>query len=316
MKKLSLSVIVAAVAVLLLSACSPQAAPAEATPTAARPQGIIAEGRLEPVNALAQAFTLPGQVAEVLVQDGETVQSGQPLVRLTDSPEAKLALRRAEQEDLAARQALEALKTAAESNLAQARLAFLAARDALDEAVDRYDANDSDENKARLDAARASFNLAEQTLAALEDNAGIDPDQQAAAEARVQSAKAALESAGVQIDLRTLNATLGGAVVDLDVQSGELVTAGMPVVTIADYSAWLVKTDNLTELEVARISLGQKVQVALDALPEMTLEGEVTHINARYEEKRGDITYTVTIRLAQTDPQMRWGMTASVTFLP
>ena len=316
MKKLSLSVIVAAVAVLLLSACSPQAAPAEATPTAARPQGIIAEGRLEPVNALAQAFTLPGQVAEVLVQDGETVQSGQPLVRLTDSPEAKLALRRAEQEDLAARQALEALKTAAESNLAQARLAFLAARDALDEAVDRYDANDSDENKARLDAARASFNLAEQTLAALEDNAGIDPDQQAAAEARVQSAKAALESAGVQIDLRTLNATLGGTVVDLDVQSGELVTAGMPVVTIADYSAWLVKTDNLTELEVARISLGQKVQVALDALPEMTLEGEVTHINARYEEKRGDITYTVTIRLAQTDPQMRWGMTASVTFLP
>ena len=316
MKKLSLSVIVAAVAVLLLSACSPQAAPAEATPTAARPQGIIAEGRLEPVNALAQAFTLPGQVAEVLVQDGETVQSGQPLVRLTDSPEAKLALRRAEQEDLAARQALEALKTAAESNLAQARLAFLAARDALDEAADRYDANNSEENKARLDAAQASFNLAEQTLAALEDNAGIDPDQQAAAEARVQSAKAALESAGVQIDLRTLNATLGGAVVDLDVQSGELVTAGMPVVTIADYSAWLVKTDNLTELEVARVSLGQKVQVALDALPEMTLEGEVTHINARYEEKRGDITYTVTIRLAQTDPQMRWGMTASVTFLP
>ena len=90
----------------------------------------------------------------------------------------------------------------------------------------------------------------------------------------------------------------------------------MPVMTLADYSAWLVKTDNLTELEVARISLGQKVQVALDALPEMTLEGEVTHINARYEEKRGDITYTVTIRLAQTDPQMRWGMTASVTFLP
>ena len=42
------------------------------------------------------------------------------------------------------------------------------------------------------------------------------------------AARRALESAGVQIDLRTLNATLGGTVVDLDVQSGELVTAGMP----------------------------------------------------------------------------------------
>jgi len=316
MKKLPLFVLIAAAAVLFLSACSPQTASTEATPTAVQPQGIIAEGRLEPVNSLGQAFSLPGQVAEVLVQDGETVQSGQPLARLADSPEAKLAVRRAEQEDLAARQALEALKTAAESNLAQARLNVLNAQDALDQATDRYDADESDENKAKLDAAQASFNLAGKALAALEDNAGIDPDLLAAAEARVQSAKAALESAGVLIDTRTLNATLGGTVVDLDLQSGELVTAGMPVMTIADYSAWLVKTDNLTELEVARISLGQKVQVVLDALPETTLEGEVTHINARYEEKRGDITYTVTIRLSQTDPAMRWGMTAAVIFQP
>lgn len=316
MKKLPLFVLIAAAAVLFLSACSPQTASTEATPTAVQPQGIIAEGRLEPVNSLGQAFSLPGQVAEVLVQDGETVQSGQPLARLADSPEAKLALRRAEQEDLAARQALEALKTAAESNLAQARLNVLNAQDALDQATDRYDADESDENKAKLDAAQASFNLAGKVLADLEANNGIDPDQLAAAEARVQSAKAALESAGVLIDTRTLNATLGGTVVDLDLQSGELVTAGMPVMTLADYSAWLVKTDNLTELEVARISLGQKVQVVLDALPETTLEGEVTHINARYEEKRGDITYTVTIRLSQTDPAMRWGMTAAVIFQP
>ncbi len=316
MKKLSLFAIVAAAAVLLLSACSPQAAPAEATPAVVEPQGIIAEGRLVPANSLEQAFSLSGQVAEVLVQDGETVQIGQPLARLADSPEAKLALRRAEQEDLAARQALEALKTAAETNLAQARLAFLAARDALDKATDKFEADDSEENQARLEAAQASFNLAEQTLATLEDNAGIDPDLLAAAEARVQSAKAALESAGVLIDTRTLNATMGGTVVDLDLQSGDLVTAGMPVMTIADYSAWLVKTENLTELEVVQISLGQKVKVVLDAMPETTLEGEVTHINARYEEKRGDITYTVTIRLAQSDPAMRWGMTAAVTFLP
>lgn len=316
MKKQSLFVILSAAVVLLLSACSPQAAPAEATPTAVQPQGMIAEGRLVPVNALDQAFTLSGQVAEVLVQDGETVQSGQPLARLADSPEARLALRRAEQEDLAARQALEALKTASESNLAQARLAFLAARDTLDEATDDFKVDDSEENQARLEAAQASFNLAEQTLTALDDNDGIDPDLLAVAEARVQSAKAALESAGALIDAHTLNATLAGTVVDLDLQSGQPVAAGMPVVTIADYSEWLVNTDNLTELDVAQVSLGQKVQVVLDALPKTTLEGEVTHINARYEEKRGDITYTVTIRLDKTDPQMRWGMTASVTFLP
>ena len=85
---------------------------------------------------------------------------------------------------------------------------------------------------------------------------------------------------------------------------------------MADYSTWVVKTDNLTETDVVNLAVGQKVEVVLDALPEVTLSGEVTHINARFEEKRGDITYTVTILLSQTDPQMRWGMTAAVSFLP
>ena len=30
------------------------------------------------------------------------------------------------------------------------------------------------------------------------------------------------------------------------------------------------------------------------------------------EEKRGDVTYTVTIQLNQVDPRLRWGMTALV----
>jgi len=46
------------------------------------------------------------------------------------------------------------------------------------------------------------------------------------------------------------------------------------------------------------------------------LTGEVSSINARYEEKRGDITYTVTITINESDPAMRWGMTAAVYFKP
>jgi hypothetical protein len=40
----------------------------------------------------------------------------------------------------------------------------------------------------------------------------------------------------------------------------------------------------------------------------------VTAISSKYEEKRGDITYTITIALTSTDPRMRWGMTADVQF--
>jgi multidrug resistance efflux pump len=64
------------------------------------------------------------------------------------------------------------------------------------------------------------------------------------------------------------------------------------------------------------VKVGQKVSVSLDALPGQALSGEVTDIKRLYEEKRGDITYTVSAVLNQTDPQMRWGMTAAVQFIP
>ena len=50
--------------------------------------------------------------------------------------------------------------------------------------------------------------------------------------------------------------------------------------TVADFSSWVVKTDNLTEVDVVNVKVGQKVEIVLDALPDVTLTGEVTHINA------------------------------------
>ena len=84
--------------------------------------------------------------------------------------------------------------------------------------------------------------------------------------------------------------------------------------TIADFSNWQIKTDNLTEINVVNVKPGQKVEIVLDALPELTFKGQVAAIDMVYEEKRGDTTYTATIVMEQNDPQLRWGMTAAVEF--
>jgi multidrug resistance efflux pump len=91
-------------------------------------------------------------------------------------------------------------------------------------------------------------------------------------------------------------------------------TAGQPVVTLGDFSEWVVETDNLTEIDVVKISIGQGASIVLDALPDKTLRGEVTAVETVFEEKRGDITYTVDVTLLDGDPLARWGMTAEVTF--
>lgn len=316
MKKYTLPLLLLLVAALFLSACSTGAAEDTAEPITAQPSLLIAEGRLMPVNTLDQSFSLPGQVAEVLVQDGETVQAGQSLARLEDSPEAALALRRAQQEVLAAQQALDTLRSAAEVTLAQAQVAVFAAQNQLEAAQEAFDADETDENRALIDQAAALLAQAEANLAKLDTNDGIDPDLLAAATARLSAAEAGAASAQAALDALLLKSTLAGTVVDLSLQPGQRVAAGQPVITVADFSTWVVETQNLTEIELVNVAVGQQVEIVLDALPDVTLRGEVTHINARYTEARGDITYTATILLSETDARMRWGMTAAVQFLP
>lgn len=167
-----------------------------------------------------------------------------------------------------------------------------------------------------LSIAEANLKLANDRLDKITANNGIDPDEQAAAEARLASAKAGVTSAQAAVDAFSLKAKMDGQVVDLSVKPGQLVSPDVLPLSVADFSQWLIYTDNLTETQVTELTVGQPVAVTLDALPGVALAGEVTHINSRYEEVRGDITYTVTILLTQTDPRMRWGMTAAVNFLP
>jgi HlyD family secretion protein len=299
---------------LALSACSPEPASQASTEVVAQPSLLIAEGRVMPVNWLDQSFSVPGLVAEVMVLDGDTIEVGQVLARLADAPELQSALTRSEQEQLAALQALDELEQNAGTRLADARLAVFTAQEVLDDAQDRFDLNDSEENRLKLDQATAQHKYAKDALAKLEDGGGIDPDQLAAAEARITAAEAAVASAQSALAALELKSTLSGAVIDLDLKAGQRVTAGAPVITLADLSSWVVKTDNLTEIEVVQIEIGQPVMVVLDALPDVPLAGEVTAINSRFEEKRGEITYTVTVALNDTDPRLRWGMTAAVEF--
>jgi multidrug resistance efflux pump len=348
---------------------------------------VVAEGRLVPNQFVNLAFKTGGQVAEVEVNEGETVNAGQIIARLTNQEQLEAAVANAEMELLNAQQAQDALMENADVNAALDLQAIADAKDALREA-ERYYTNlqaggrptDIDQAKAdvvllkdSLDEAQKKFNdyankpednlrratllsklaeaqqiydnavrllnnlqgsandldlaiaqadiavaeaqlaLAEQDYADLED--GPDPDEMAAAEARINAAETNIQAARVALDNIELLAPLDGTVVDLGVKEGELVNPGQAVVVLADFSQWIVETDDLTEIEVPEINPGQTVTITPDALPDIELSGTVESINDLFEEKRGDVTYTAKIRLEESDPRLRWGMTVVVTFL-
>jgi HlyD family secretion protein len=71
-----------------------------------------------------------------------------------------------------------------------------------------------------------------------------------------------------------------------------------------------IETTDLSEVDVARVSLGQPVHVTFDALKGKTLIGRVTRIAPMSSATQGGVNYTVLVELDQLDPALRWGMTA------
>jgi multidrug resistance efflux pump len=172
--------------------------------------------------------------------------------------------------------------------------------------------------KNELDAARANIAAAEAQQAQAESQlklirAGATQEQIAVAEAALKQAQAALETAKAQLPKLQLRAPFAGVVVSLNIKTGEIAAPGLPVVWLADLSAWQIETDDLTELSVVRVKEGDPVSIRFDAIPDLELAGRVVRIKALGEDKRGDITYTVIIQPEQHDARLRWNMTASVT---
>jgi HlyD family secretion protein len=136
---------------------------------------------------------------------------------------------------------------------------------------------------------------------------GTDEDQLKVLQARLDAAKAGVAAFEVL-------APFDGVVAEMNAKQGGSINAGQSAVTIADFSSWLVKTTDLTEIDVVNLKEGQPVTVTLDALPEVQLKGQILSIGQNYAENQGDVVYEVTILLTDTHPNMRWGMTAAVNF--
>ncbi len=111
-----------------------------------------------------------------------------------------------------------------------------------------------------------------------------------------------------------VRAPFAGTLTNLEVKLGEHVASAQSVATLGDLTGWVVKTTDLTEIDVVNVTEGEPVTVTFDAIPGRTFTGRVSTIAQNYAERQGDVVYTATIVLNQRDPAMRWGMTAQVTF--
>lgn len=167
-------------------------------------------------------------------------------------------------------------------------------------------------NPLDFQLAEADLMLAQEKLAdarqRLDDlKAGADPQDVAAAEARLMVAQMTLESLHVA-------APFSGEVLVVDAQSGDLVTAAQPVMTIANRDQLFVNA-LIDETEIAGVQVGTPAVVTLDAFPGVELQGEVTFINPIGQTVQGNIKYEVEIALEKPENPVLLGTSANVELI-
>jgi HlyD family secretion protein len=136
-----------------------------------------------------------------------------------------------------------------------------------------------------------------------------------AAAAKTKRAEVSLEQARLGLDHATLRAPFDGVITSVSVRQGEYVAPGTVGITVADLTVLKVETKDLDETAAARVRDGQEVAVTVTALDRKVITGVVRELsNQPTINQSGDVFYTATIVLPQTDPALRWGMTVRVEF--
>lgn len=168
------------------------------------------------------------------------------------------------------------------------------------------------EVQAKLEVAKANVAEAQRELSFVQD--GPDINKVMLLEAQVKNAQVNLDAVKASLDDLDLKAPFAATIASVDITEGEAAVQGAPVLRIADFSNWNVETTDLTELNIARITVGEPATVRFDALPGVETTARVSSIKAFGENRQGDVVYTVILRLEAPDKQLRWNMTASVAF--
>ena len=249
---------------------------------------ILSEGIIYPARYAQMVMPVDGMVGEILVGEGEKVKAGQSLIRLV-------------------RQDYQARVDSARSDVARAAAAVEQAR------VSLADAQREFQRQQRLEAAGAT---PKQQL----DQSKTAVDRSRAALAQVEADLLTQQSRKTEaerlLDKTELRAPMEGTVAFLDVKVGEHALLGTVLVRIADESAWVIRSDDLTELAIARVKVGAQAALTFDGIPGLEIPGKVKMIRPYGEKKRGDITYTVTITPERWDERLRWMMTTQIAITP
>ena len=237
---------------------------------------VSANGVVQPINKVEIRSKAGGQILALNFEEGSFVQKGDLLV-IVDTTTTKNEYDQAKADLASSTQAV----AQAENNARRSR-----------ELYEKKLISDQEADQSKVDLVRAQTSLVR--------------------------AKAALSTAEDKLrDTRVL-APITGVILSRSVDLGQIIASAMSNVgggtvlaTVADMEEVYVNT-NVDEVDIGKVTVGQRAKVVADAYPEDSFMGEVLRISPLGKTQQNVTTFNVVVVVRNIGGNLKAGMSASV----
>jgi membrane fusion protein (multidrug efflux system) len=219
-----------------------------------------------------------GYVTAVSVSDNDKVDSNVVLVTL-DAQDLTLRVKSAEaavQNAQAVAKSAEASAVASRANVATADINRQKTATDLERAQGLLSGHAI--TQEQYDAAKAAAESAEMQYKGVGDQAAASESQVAVAESVVKQRLADLDNAKLQLTYATIVAPVSGTVSKNNVEIGEYIQQGQPLMAITQNDIWI--TANFKETQTSDLHSGQRVEFTVDSYPDSTFRGTVQSLSS------------------------------------
>lgn len=271
-------------------------------------ESVYASGVVKAAGQYQVYPTVTGQVVGLLVQEGDTVKAGTPLLRIDDRS-ANASVRSAW-----------AQVRLLEQNASDNGPVLVQLREALNQAQDRAaldSANYARQKSLWAQGIGSKSELEQRELAHNASVAAVTRAAKALSEARerlrteLEVARNNVTISAAGSDDRTPTSLIDGIVYDLLVEPGELATPQKAVAVVGSATELYLELE-VDEKDIARLAVGQEVAVSLE-LFEDTYAATITRIIPLMDPRSR--TFTVEARFVKAPPKLFPNITAEANIV-
>jgi len=129
----------------------------------------------------------------------------------------------------------------------------------------------------------------------------------------IQQKEEALSTAKQDLSDHYLRAPFSGVIVQVSAKKGDSASAGTSLMTLVTKQKYA--EISLNEVDIAKVKVGQKVNLTFDAIDDLTVTGAISEVDALGAVTQGVVTYDVKIGFDTQEDKVKSGMSVSASII-